>query len=221
VLVIGTLDDLQAVAAVIQVLAVVAAGSWAAFKVREYRERKNLIQLDLDAHVYPLSTPITVAPVTWKKDEDDRATLEPRTHEYAIEVLLRFQNKGRTRFRLFNVQVGVSTLRSPDETRFDRYDGHLHLTRVVTSGNIVPPFEVSGKPLEETAFYYVEPGVEQTIHYLTLIPKPRELLQVVAEFSLAQRRIFPKERRLPGGPYPHSAVRTFGIGASGELIGRN
>lgn len=220
-MVIATLEFFQGVATAIQVVAVVAAGAWAVFKVREYRERKNLIQLHLDAHLYPLATPITVAPLTWKKGEGEPTILEPRTNAYAIEVLLRFINKGRTRFRLFNAQVGISTMRPPAETQFDEDNGHLHLTRVVTSGNIVPPFPVQGKPLEETSFYYIEPGVEQTITYLTLVPEPRELLQVVGEFSFAQKRIFPQQRRLPEGPYPHSAVRTYGIDIHGELVGRD
>ena len=220
-MVVATLELLQAVAAAVQVAAVVAAGAWAVFKVREYRERKNLIQLDIDAHIYPLSTPITVAPRTWKKGDERPTIADPRAHPYALEVLLRFSNNGRTRFRLFNAQIGVSTMRPADETQFDEEDGHLHLTRVVTSGNIVPPFPVRGKPPEETSFYYIEPGIEQTITYLTLIPEPRELLQVVAEFSFAQLRIFPKQRRLPGGPYPHTAARTYGINTQGELIGRD
>lgn len=220
-MVFATLELLQAVAAAVQGAAVVAAGAWAVFKVREYRERKNLVQLDIDAHIYPLATPITVAPVTWKKRDAQPTILDPRTHPHAIEVLLRFSNRGRTRFRLFNAQVGISTMRPPDKTQFDKENGHLHLTRIVTSGNIVPTFSVKDKPPEETSFYYIEPGVEQTITYLTLIPEPRELLQVVAEFSLAQRRIFPEQRLLPGGPYPHSSARTYGINKDGELIGRD
>jgi hypothetical protein len=218
--VVGTLELLQTVAAAIQGAAVVAAGAWAVFKVREYRERKNLIELDIDAHLYPLATPITTASVTWKKGQQLSTLVDPRAHPYALEVLLRFNNKGRTRFRLFNAQVGIGTMRAPDETQFDDEDGHLHLTRLVTSGNIVPLFPVRDKPVEETSFYYMEPGVEQTITYLTLIPKPVELLQVVAEFSFAQRRIFPKQRRLPGGPYPHTAARTYRV-KDGELIGRD
>ena len=217
-MIFATLDLLQAVGAVVQGVAVVAAGAWAVFKVREYRERKNLIELDIDAHLYALSEPITVAPVTWKQGDMDSTTLAPRAHPYAIEVLLHFRNRGRTRFRLFNAQVGVNTMRPADKTAFDKHDGHLHLTRVVTSGNIVPPFEVPGKPVEETAFYYIEPGVEQTITYLTLLPEPRELVQVVAEFSFAQRRIFPAIR---GVPYPHSAARTYAFGEGGELVGRD
>jgi hypothetical protein len=219
--VLATLELLQAVAAAVQVVAVVAAGAWAVFKVREYRERKNLIELSVDAHLYSLATPITVAPVTWKKGEERSTLVAPRTHPYALEVLLRFNNKGRTRFRLFNAQVGVSTMRSPGQTQFDEEDGHLHLTRLVTSGNIVPLFPVAGEPREESSFYYIEPGIEQTITYLTLIPEPRELLQVVAEFSFAQRRIFPEHRRLPGGPYPHTAARTYAVRKDGELIGRD
>ena len=72
--------------------------------------------------------------------------------------------QGRTRFRLFNAKIGVNTMRTGDP-KFDKNDGHLHLTRVVTSGKHRSPLWVPGKPLEETAFYYIEPGIEQTISY--------------------------------------------------------
>ena len=50
---------------------------------------------------------------------------------------------------------------------------------------------VKYKPIEETSFYYIEPGVEQTISHLALITEPRELIQIFAKFSLEQKRIFP------------------------------
>lgn len=217
-MIFATIELVQTVAAAIQAAALLVAGVWAWYLTKEYRERKNLIQLDIDAHLYALDTPITTAPKTWKKHAEKPTAEDPRSHPYALEILLRFRNKGRTRFRLFNAKIGVNTMRT-GHPKFDKNDGHLHLTRVVTSGNIVPPFSVPGKPLEETAFYYIEPGIEQTISYLTLVPEPRELLQIVAEFSLAQRRIFPKD--LPEGLYPHTAARTYRINSDGELVGRD
>ncbi len=45
--------------------------------------------------------------------------------------------------RLFNIQIGVSTMQPQNEAQFDQEDGHLNLTRVFTSGNIVPIFHVN------------------------------------------------------------------------------
>ena len=108
-----------------------------------------------------------------------------------MELLLKFTNKGSTRVRLYNIQVGINTMRPPGQAEFDKEDGHLHLTRMHTSGNLVPEFVVEGRKVEDTSFYDIEPGVEQTISYLCLISKPRELVQAFAMFSLEQRRLFP------------------------------
>src|SRR5206468_8171969 len=68
------------------------------------------------------------------------------------------------------------------QAEFDSDDGHLHLTRIHTSGNLVPVLSVEGRSIKKTSFYYIEPGIEQTITYLCLITRPRELLQVFAMF---------------------------------------
>jgi hypothetical protein len=117
---------------------------------------------------------------------------------------------------MYNVQVGINTMRPIDEAEFDEDDGHLHLTRILTSGNIVPRFPVEGRPIEETSFYYIEPGVKQTITYLALITEPRELIQVFAQFSLEQKRIFPEKIVGEMKVYPHTAARTYQLDAEGR-----
>ncbi len=63
------------------------------------------------------------------RDEvDEREEVEPtktklRTH--AVEILLRFTNKGMTRFRLYNAQVGINTMH-PDKAKFSRPQSHGH-----------------------------------------------------------------------------------------------
>jgi hypothetical protein len=136
-----------------------------------------------------------------------------------VEILLKFSNKGKTRLRIYNAQIGINTMRDPAKTSFDEVDGHLHLTRIFTSGNIVPELPVPGKPLEETSFYYIEPSVQQTIAYLAMIPEPRELLQVFAMFSLEQERLFPERVIGKSGLYPHTAARTYQVSEEGHLIG--
>ena len=216
-MIFATIELVQTVAAAIQAAALLVAGVWAWYLTKEYRERKNLIQLYIDAHLYALDMPITTAPKTWKKHAEKPTAEDPRSHP----TRWRYSSGSATRtyaLPIFNAKIGVNTMRTGDP-KFDKNDGHLHLTRVVTSGNIVPPFWVPGKPLEETAFYYIEPGDRADDQLPPLVPEPRELLQIVAEFSLAQRRIFPKD--LPEGLYPHTAARTYRINSDGELVGRD
>jgi hypothetical protein len=189
---------------------------WGVYKFVQYRELKQRLQLEIDANLYKLAGPEQTEAYSWDRT-GTRVTLpvQPRTH--ALEILLTFTNKGFRRMRLFNIQVGVNTMRPRNEAQFDPEDGHLHLSRTFTSGNLVPLFRVSGRPIEETSFYYVEPGVEQTISYLTLVAEPRELLQVHARFSLEQERLFPTKALGDKGIYPHSAARTYKLKSDGTL----
>ncbi len=193
---------------VVKIIALVIGGTWAMYKIKEYREFKNWVQLDLDANIYRLAQPEHVGTRTWDKDGKP-VDSPPRPHTHAVELLLTFTNKGKTRVRMFNIQVGLNTMRPANQAKFDEDDGHLHLTRIHTSGNIVPILRVENRPIEETSFYYIEPGVEQTVTYLCLVPEPRELLQVFAMFSLERVRLFPQKALGPKGLYPHTAARTF------------
>ena len=198
-------------------ITVLMGALWAVYKFVQYRELKQRIQLDIDATMYRLASPEQAQAFDWDR-RGDRVTVpvQPRTH--AIEILLKFTNKGFTRMRLFNIQIGVNTMRPPNEAQFDQEDGHLHLTRIFTSGNIVPIFQVKDNPIEETSFYYIEPGIEQTISYLTLIAEPREVVQIYAKFSLEQKRIFPKSDVGAKGVYPHTAARTYKVDSEGSLV---
>ena len=189
---------------------------WGVYKFVQYRELKQRIQLDVDANLYKLSSAEKIDSFHWDR-QGERVTVPAQPHTHAIEILLKFTNKGFTRMRLFNIQIGVNTMRAPNKAQFDEEDGHLHLTRIFTSGNIVPLFPVSEKPIEETSFYYIEPGVEQTISYLTLITEPRELVQIYAKFSLEQQRIFPKKDVGEKEIYPHTAARTYKLNLDGSF----
>lgn len=197
-------------------IAALLAGGWGVDKFVQYRELKQRIQLEIDAKLYKLTSPEHTEAFNWDR-QGNRVTVsvQPRTH--AIEILLKFTNKGFTRMRLFNIQIGVNTMRLQNKAQFDPEDGHLHLTRIFTSGNLVPVFHVKDKPVEDTSFYYIEPGVEQTVSYLTLITEPRDLVQIYAKFSLEQKRLFPKKDVGEKGVYPHTSARTFKVNSDGSL----
>jgi len=192
----------------VKIIALIIGGTWAIYKIGEYRAFKSWIQLDLDANIYMLARPEEIRSKTWNEN-GEAVDLDTTKGTHAVEILLKFANKGKTRIKLFNIQVGLNTMRPPNQAKFDGKDGHLHLWRIHTSGNLVPEFPVEGKPIEDTSFYYIEPEVEQTISYLCLVSNPRELLQVFAMFSLEQTRLFPKTTRGPKGLYPHTTARTF------------
>jgi len=206
-------------------ITVIIGAVWGFYKFFQYRELKQRIQLNIDANIYELTSPEQTKAFNWDRQGNrETVPVQPRTH--AIEILLKFTNKGFTRMRLFNIQIGVNTMRLQNESQFDQNDGHLHLTRVFTSGNLVPVFRVKDKPVEETSFYYIEPGIEQTISYLTLITEPRELVQIYAKFSHEQKRIFPTMDVGEKGLYPHTAARTYKLKAKSEfpnsgILGKN
>lgn len=193
---------------IIKVVALVVGAIWAVYTIRKYRELKNWVQLDLDTKIHTLSRPENAKALSWDK-KGKRIELDAQTHTHAVEILLKFTNKGKTRVKMFNIQVGINTMRPPDQAQFDSGDGHLHLTRILTSGNLIPEFRVEGEAVEEASFYYIEPEVEQTITHLCLISHPRELIQVFAMFNFEKRRLFPERVRGANGMFPHTAARTF------------
>ena len=198
-------------------ITVLASATWAVYKFVQYRELKQRIQFDIDANMYKLISPEQAEGFNWNK-QGDRVARPAQSHTHIVEILLKFTNKGYTRIRLYNIQVGVNTMRSQDKAQFDQDDGHLHLTRIMTSGNIVPIFQVKDKPIETTSFYFIEPGIEQTISYLTLVTEPREIIQIYGKFSLEQKRIFPTKDVGEKGLYPHTAARTYKISEEGSLV---
>jgi hypothetical protein len=111
-------------------VAFVFGAGWAWFKIREYRQFKNWIELEVESHLYKLDSPVEANAFTWNRQGERTTKSQHLTH--AVEVLLKFSNKGPTRLRLFNIQIGVNTMRAEGDTQFDEGDGHLHLTRIFT-----------------------------------------------------------------------------------------
>lgn len=246
---IGIFKDWTDVA--LNILSIVAILTGAYFAVKIYRETKLWIQLDIDTNLYKLSNSEDNV-TTFTRDRKGKLLTRKQKCTHALEVLLKFNNKGKIRFKLYNLQIGISTMRKPNQAKCRANDGHLSLINIFTSGNIVPiillkpdewreklKFEfwvfrlliVSSRlhshsvpriaiifcclldrpPINKHSYYYIEPNVEQTIHYLALITQPRELLQVWAKFSLEEERIFPYKERKTKKPFPHTAARTYQV----------
>lgn len=218
-----SLDDSNAtkVKDIIQIIAFLFGIVWAGYKIREFREFKQKIQFDVDANIYKLEEPITCCLKNYIKNNKDVcfACSNPQEATHVVEVLLKFSNKGKKRFRLYNLQAIISTM--PDKIKIRDDDCGLSLKRMHTSGNIVPkslaperiPLVAKIKNLilkkQASGFYYIEPGVEQTINYLCIIPKPEYFLQVRGVFSLEQERLFPEHKIGSMKLYPHTAEKTF------------
>ena len=167
---------------IVSILVIIIAGIWGFYKIKEYREFKQWIQFEIEANIYKLKTPTEkMDPFILEKDGKRRNT-QPKEHTHAVEVVLKFTNKGKRRLRIYNIQTKISTMPTEDVKRGE--GGYLSLRTIFNSGNIVP---------KGTGFYYIEPQVEQVITFLTLITQPRELLRVNGKFSLAQKRIFPEK----------------------------
>jgi hypothetical protein len=198
-------------------ITVIIGAAWGIYKYRQHRELNQRIQLEIDADIYKLTSPEQAESFTWDR-KGNRIAIPSQKLTHVIDIRLRFTNKGFVRMRLFNIQIGVNTMRPGNEVKFDKDDGHLHLQRIFTSGNIVPIFPVENKQAEDTSFYYIEPGIEQTISYLALISEPRELVQVQGKFSLEQKRIFPFKDKGEKELYPHTAVRTYKLDCDGMVI---
>jgi hypothetical protein len=191
-----------------QFLVFVFGLGWSLYKLNEFRELKYAVELEIDANIYQLSNPRTADSFTWDQ-EGNRVTKSEMVHTHAVEILLKFNNKSKRRFRIYNIQIAINTMRPPSDTKFDEKGGQVKLKRLFTSGNVVPEMPIPDKPIEKTSFYYMEPGTSQIIDYLALISEPDELLTVIAKFSLEQSRIFPEQNRTGSGLYPHTASKTY------------
>lgn len=198
-------------------------GFWALYQFDLFRESKNIIQFELDANLFKLSYPrYEVIKNTLVNNEENNYSLLfiPKTKlTHAVEILLKLTNKGKTRFKLYNLQLKIKTMPEYNIVTIDNDDGHLKLKTIFQSGNIVPKMQVKSKPVEITSFYYIEPDVEQTIHYLALITEPQELLQIIGKFSLEQKRIVlhkDKQNKQDKDKqnkqlFPHTVARTYQI----------
>jgi hypothetical protein len=192
------------------ILASLFGAAWALYKYREFRQSKHWIEFDVDANIIKFSSPVDTTSYT--RDEYGHSKIiERQPHTHAVEISLTFRNRGKTRVRLYNVQVAIQTMRAPEKTKYHPETGHLRLKRIFTSGNLVEP--PTRKPVLDavrTPFYYnVEPAVTQIVRYLALITEPKELLQIIGKFSLEQERIFPLKEVGRKRLYPVLAVRTY------------
>ncbi len=172
---------------------------WAVFELKKYRRLQQWIQFDIDLTLYKQKSAVKMAAYSWCNKGKD-TVIKPHTH--VVEILLKFTNKGKTRARIYNIQAFINTMRPAAETKREQEEGRLILTRIFTSGNIVP---------RKNKFYYIEPGVEQTISYVALIPEPRDLIQVVGRFSLEEKRIFPEKETDTKDLQPHTTSRIYPV----------
>jgi hypothetical protein len=172
---------LDVIKTVLEIIVIIIAGVWAIFKILEFREFKHWIQFEIDANIYPLRDNITTDSHFW--DENYNALEKQETFTHALEILFKFKNKGKTRIKIYNIQARISTLPPSNDISLSKSDGHLHLSHIFT-GNIVPQWK---------KFYYIEPQVEQTITYLTLIKKPKDIIKIHGKFCQDHERIYPKK----------------------------
>jgi hypothetical protein len=217
------------------IFAIFVGGLWALKKYRDYRENKHWIQFDIYANTIKLQNQIK--PWICYSSEDIHHVRQLDQYAHAVELLFKFTNKGNTRVKIYNIRGKISTMPPPGkDVEISQEDGHLGLCRIFTSGNIVPI---------KTKYYYIEPHVEQTITFLSVIPKPRELIRVTGEFTLANKRHFPNmakfvseagickktkkeakqrslldklRRKLRPRLLPHTAEKTYRVDNDGFII---
>jgi hypothetical protein len=194
----------------VKLLVLIIGAGWALYKIKEYREFKYLMQLDIDANIIKLTIPEKSGSFTWN-EKGIQEHKENVVHTHLVEINLKYSNKGKTRIRLYNIQVGVNTMRPPGDAKIDPSDGRLVLKRIYTSGNIVPIYKIANKPIHKTSFYYIEPGVEQNITHVCLISEPLELIQVFAKSNLDQSRLFPEVTRGSKKLYPQSIYKIYAL----------
>lgn len=171
-------ECISALRDLLTIFAIIIGGFWAWKKFRQYRENKHWIQFDIGANTIKLEE--SVKPWTSLKNNNLEG-LKLSDYSYAIEIRFKFTNKGNTRVKIYNIRGRISTMPPLGKNAVYQKDGHLSLCTIFKSGNVVP---------KNIIYYYIEPHVEQTITFLALIPKPRELLRVRGEFTLANKRHF-------------------------------
>lgn len=188
------MSNLEYLRYIVDIIAIIT-GIVVLYKIKEYRQFKQWIQFDIDANIYKLNTSTKeMKPFILEKDGTERKT-QPEKHTHAVEVVLKFTNKGKMRLRIYNIQTKISTMPTEDVRLGE--NGHLRLRTIFNSGNIVS---------ETIKFYYIEPQVEQVITFLALITEPRELIRVAGKFSLEQERIFPEKEVSHKYPFPRKQI---------------
>lgn len=190
------------------VLGLLVGAWWAIVKRKLFRDMMHCIQFDVEAKLIRLKDSAKGENIYTRKTKIDEELIKECIFSHVVEVSLIYTNKGKTRFRLYNAMVHFNTMRPIAKTKIDTDIGYLKLQRIFSSGNMI---RTDGQSSNKSSFYYIEPGVTQTIRYLFLIPEPRELLQVNALFSLEQERIFPHKLIGAKGLHPHTASKTYSL----------
>lgn len=182
---IFAIDSIEDIKNLFEIIVIIIAGIWALYKIQEFRDFKHWIQFDIGANIYQLSKSITAKSYTWKEN-GERQDKGLKNFTHVLEILFKFNNKGKTRVKLYNIQAIVSTLPPEDnKAHLDEEEGHLSLGEpMLRTGNIVR---------KDVQFYYIEPQVEQIITYLTLIEKPKDIIRIRGMFCQDNRRIYPKK----------------------------
>jgi hypothetical protein len=72
-----------------ELVAFLFGAGWAWFKIREYRQFKNRVELELDSHLFSLDSPVDANAFTWNRKGERNTKNEHLTH--AVEVLLKFR----------------------------------------------------------------------------------------------------------------------------------
>jgi hypothetical protein len=177
--IINSINSSDKIAIILAILGFI----WTFFKIKEFREFKHWIQFDIDANIYPLSRDITTYSYNWSQGDGVTKSLEDHTH--AIEILFKFNNKGKTRIKIYNIQAEFRTSLHRSGNYLNNEEGHLRFNRPpIVTGNIVP---------KNVGFYYIEPQVEQTITYLTLIKIPGDIISILGRFCQDNVRIYPEK----------------------------
>lgn len=103
-------------------------------------ESKQWIQFHVSLKLFPLETPIVTSSLTCKEGKLINSPTD--NHKFVAEIVCRFINRGKIPFRLYNLQVWLSTIKieADDGTPRDMFDsktGRFKLRRIFTSGNLL------------------------------------------------------------------------------------
>jgi hypothetical protein len=189
-------------------LSALIAGVWAIFRFVIFREDKFWLEFDIVAEYKRIKNKVNCEKYFWEKNIDE-IKIEKKDVSYFIETTLRITNKGKTRVRIYNMQIAIKTMNNTGDLLFSKEDGRIKLKTIHRSGNLVPEMHIKGKDINKTSFYYIEPGVKQEIHYVTLIEEPFEILQVEGKFNLSKKRLPIKDIQNDRSLYPHTATKIY------------
>jgi hypothetical protein len=94
----------------------------------------------------------------------------------AVEHVLAFHNKGKTRVQVSKIELWVRGIKAGEEISYwgQRPPSLFFPHKVMQADNIIPPrFE----------YIFFEPGVRQEFRYVSIVPSEFDLLLIHAEFN--------------------------------------